>query len=212
LVFRSIAIPVKAAASFLLSIAVGFGVVVAVFQWGWGDALLGVHTTGPVISFLPIVVIAVLFGLAMDYEVFLMSRIREDYVHDPEPRAAILMGFRHASRVVTAAALIMFSVFASFAASDDTIVRPMALACAVGVLVDAFLVRMTIVPAVLALLGHRAWWLPRWLDRSLPRVDIEGRSLRSIALDGASRPSAVVDSDSPRAIAHESLTPENEVR
>ncbi|MGW7007538.1 MMPL family transporter [Streptomyces sp. NPDC054933] len=181
LVFRSVAVPVKAAAGFLLSLTAALGVVVAVFQWGWLGGLFGVHTTGPVVSFLPIIVIAVLFGLAMDYEVFLVSRIREDYVHSRRPKDAVLTGFQHASRVVTAAALIMFSVFASFATSDDAIVKPMALAMAAGVLADAFLVRMTLVPAVLALLGDKAWWLPRRLDRVLPRVDIEGEALTRAA-------------------------------
>ncbi|MGK5631544.1 MMPL family transporter [Streptomyces sp. URMC 123] len=177
LVFRSVLVPVKAAIGFLLSVGAAFGVVVAVFQWGWLADALGVHTTGPVISFLPIIVIAVLFGLAMDYEVFLVSAIREDYVHSGRAHDAVLAGFKHSARVVTAAALIMFSVFASFAASEDAIVKPMALALAVGVLVDAFVVRMTLVPAVLALAGDRAWWLPRRLDRVLPHVDVEGASL-----------------------------------
>ncbi len=180
LVFRSVLVPVKAAVGFLLSIVASFGVVVAVFQWGWLSGVLGVHTTGPVISFLPIIVIAVLFGLAMDYEVFLVSRVREDYVHRGEPQQAVLEGFRHAGRVVTAAALIMFSVFASFASTDSPTVKPMALALAVGVLVDAFVVRMTLVPAVLALVGRSAWWLPRGLDRVLPRVDIEGEQLAAL--------------------------------
>nr|WP_231126557.1 MMPL family transporter [Motilibacter aurantiacus] len=177
LVFRSVVVPVKAAVGFLLSVGAAFGVVVAVFQWGWLDAVLGVHTTGPVISFLPIIVIAVLFGLAMDYEVFLVSRIREDFVHRGDAHDAILSGSRHAARVVTAAALIMFSVFASFATSEDSTIKPMAIALAFGVLADAFLVRMTLVPAVLALFGRTAWWIPRWLDRVVPRVDIEGESL-----------------------------------
>lgn len=177
LVFRSVLVPIKAAVGFLLSVAAAFGTVVAVFQWGWLDDVFAVHTTGPVVSFLPIIVIAVLFGLAMDYEVFLVSRVREAYVHGAAPRDAVLDGFRHAGRVVTAAALIMFAVFASFSAGESTVVKPMALALAVGVLVDAFVVRMTLVPAVLALLGRAAWWLPRRLDRVLPRVDVEGESL-----------------------------------
>ncbi|HEX2312169.1 MAG TPA: MMPL family transporter [Thermomonospora sp.] len=179
LVFRSVVVPVKAAAGFLLSVAAAFGVVVAVFQWGWLAGLFGVHTTGPVVSFLPIIVIAVLFGLAMDYEVFLVSRIREEYVRTGRPREAVLTGARHASRVVTAAALIMFSVFASFVTSEDSVVKPMALALAAGVLVDAFLVRMTLVPAVLALTGRAAWWLPRRVDRALPEVDVEGAALEA---------------------------------
>jgi putative drug exporter of the RND superfamily len=177
LVFRSVLVPVKAAAGFLLSVAASFGAVVAVFQWGWLRDLLGVPSTGPVISFLPIILMAVLFGLAMDYEVFLVSRMREEYVHGSAPRAAVVGGARHAARVVTAAALIMFSVFASFATIDDVTVKAIAFGLAVGILVDAFLVRMTLVPAVLTLLGRRAWWLPRRLDRLLPELDVEGARL-----------------------------------
>ncbi|MEV5146871.1 MMPL family transporter [Streptomyces sp. NPDC052727] len=133
--------------------------------------------TGPVVSILPILVMAVLFGLAMDYEVFMVSRMREAYVHGATPRDAILSGSRHASRVVTAAALIMFAVFASFVPGAGSMIKPVAFALAFGVFVDAFLVRMTLVPAVLALVGRSAWWLPRWLDRLLPEVDIEGERL-----------------------------------
>jgi len=177
LVFRSILVPIKAAVGFLLSVGASLGAVVAVFQWGWLSGPLGVPTTGPVISFLPVILIAVLFGLAMDYEVFLVSRMREEYVHGAEPRAAVVTGARHASRVVVAAALIMFSVFASFVAIDDVVVKAIAVGLAVGILVDAFVVRMTLVPAVLALLGRSAWWLPRWLDRILPDLDVEGARL-----------------------------------
>ncbi|GAA3779921.1 MMPL family transporter [Plantactinospora mayteni] len=177
LVFRSIVVPLKAAVGFLLSVGAAFGAVVAVFQWGWLANLLGVATTGPVFSFTPIVLIAVLFGLAMDYEVFLVSRMREDYVRTGMPVEAVVAGSRHASRVVTAAALIMFSVFASFTTAEDLTLKPIALGLAVGILVDAFLIRMTLVPAVLALVGHHAWWIPRPLDRILPNLDIEGAKL-----------------------------------
>ncbi|MBN1173878.1 MAG: MMPL family transporter [Micromonosporaceae bacterium] len=175
IVFRSIVVPIKATAGFLLSIAASFGAVVAVFQWGWLADLLRVETTGPVISFLPIMVIGVLFGLAMDYEVFVVSRIREEYVHTGDVRTSVIVGTRHASRVVTAAALIMFGVFASFIGSEDTIIKSIAFALAFGIIADAFVVRMTLVPAVLALVGRGAWWMPRWLDRILPDLDIEGR-------------------------------------
>jgi putative drug exporter of the RND superfamily len=177
LVFRSILVPIKAAVGFLLSVAASFGAVVAVFQWGWLSGLFGVDTTGPVISFLPVILIAVLFGLAMDYEVFLVSRMREEYVHGAAPRTAVVTGARHASRVVVAAALIMFSVFASFVTIEDVIIKAIAFGLAVGIVVDAFVVRMTLVPAVLALLGRSAWWLPGWLDRILPDVDVEGAKL-----------------------------------
>jgi len=184
LVFRSVLVPVKAAVGFLLSVGASFGAVVAVFQWGWFSDLLGVPSTGPVISFLPVILMAVLFGLAMDYEVFLVSRMREEYVHGAAPREAVVTGARHAARVVVAAALIMFAVFASFVTIEDVIVKAIAFGLAVGILVDAFLVRMTLVPAVLALLGRSAWWLPRWLGRLLPDLDVEGARL------GAAHPAA----------------------
>ena len=187
LVFRSILVPIKAAVGFLLSVAASFGAVVAVFQWGWFGDVLGVPATGPVISFLPVILMAVLFGLAMDYEVFLVSRMREEYAHGAEPREAVVTGARHAARVVVAAALIMFSVFASFVTIDDVIVKAIAFGLAVGILVDAFVVRMTLVPAVLALLGRSAWWLPRWLDRVLPDLDVEGARLGGGEAVGAAR-------------------------
>ncbi|MFC1431582.1 MMPL family transporter [Streptacidiphilus sp. N1-3] len=177
LIFRSLVVPVKAAAGFLLSVGASFGLVVGLFQDGHLDRVIGVDTTGPVTSFLPIILMAVLFGLAMDYEVFLVSRMREDYVRHRDPRGAVHAGARNAGRVVTAAALIMFAVFASFVTSESMILKQIAFALAVGVLLDAFVVRMTLVPAVLALTGRAAWWLPRWLDRLLPDLDIEGESL-----------------------------------
>ncbi|GHE05124.1 MMPL family transporter [Streptomyces alanosinicus] len=177
LVFRSVVVPMKAGLGFLLSVAATFGAVVAVFQWGRLAGPLGVAQTGPVVSILPILVMAVLFGLAMDYEVFMVSRMREAYVHGAAPRDAVLAGSRHASRVVTAAALIMFAVFASFVPGGSTLLKPIAFALAVGVLIDAFVVRMTLVPAVLALVGRAGWWLPKWLDRLLPDLDIEGERL-----------------------------------
>jgi len=178
LVFRSLIVPVKAAIGFLLSVGASFGATVAVFQWGWLAGPLGVPATGPVASFLPIVLMAVLFGLAMDYEVFLASRIREDYIRSQDPRHAIIAGGGAAARVVVAAALIMAFIFASFLLSGDATIKSLALALAVGVACDALLVRMTMVPAVLALAGKHAWYIPRWLDRALPDLDIEGRSLR----------------------------------
>jgi putative drug exporter of the RND superfamily len=159
--FRSIVVPIKAALGFLLSIGASLGAVVAVFQWGWAHTLVGAASTGPVISFLPIILIAVLFGLAMDYEVFMVSRIQEAYLDTGDPKVAVIRGGRQATRIVTAAALIMFSVFASFVGTHDATLKTIAFGLAVGVLVDAFVVRMTLVPAVLALLGHKSWWLPR---------------------------------------------------
>ncbi|XVV13602.1 MMPL family transporter [Actinoplanes sp. CA-131856] len=177
LVFRSIAVPIKATLGFLLSVAATFGAVVAVFQWGWLSGLLGLDSTGPIVSIMPIFLIGVLFGLAMDYEVFLVTRAREEFVHGASPDEAVITGVKHGARVVTAAALIMISVFAGFILADDAIIKSLGFALAFGVAVDAFLVRMTIVPAVLSLLGRSAWWLPRWLDRALPNVDIEGEKL-----------------------------------
>jgi RND superfamily putative drug exporter len=177
LVFRSVLVPLKATLGFLLSVAATFGAVVAVFQWGWLAGLLGIDHTGPIISIMPIFLIGILFGLAMDYEVFLVTRAREEYVHGAAPNEAIVTGMRHGARVVTAAALIMISVFAGFILADDAIIKSIGFALAFGVAIDAFIVRMTIVPAVLSLLGKAAWWLPRWLDKVLPNVDVEGEGL-----------------------------------
>ncbi|MFD3485060.1 MMPL family transporter [Streptomyces sp. NPDC058665] len=189
LVFRSVLVPLKAAVGFLLSILATLGVVVAVFQKGWFADVLGVEQTGPVVSILPIFMIGVVFGLAMDYQVFLVTRMREEYVHGAEPKEAVVAGFRHGARVVTAAAVIMIAVFSGFVFSDTAIIKSMGLGLAAAVLFDAFVVRMTIVPAVMALLGHRAWSLPGRLDRLLPNVDVEGEKLRHL-LDGSSRSAA----------------------
>ncbi|TVT53289.1 MMPL family transporter [Amycolatopsis rhizosphaerae] len=177
LVFRSLVVPVKATVGFLLSVAATLGVTTAVFQWGWLRGLLGLDATAPVLSLLPIVVTGVLYGLAMDYQVFLVSSIREARVHGETGHRAITSGFATAGRVVTAAAIIMISVFAGFAFNADPMVVQVGFALAVGILVDAFLVRMTLVPAVLAIVGERAWWIPRRLDRVLPRLDLEGDRL-----------------------------------
>jgi RND superfamily putative drug exporter len=177
LVFRSVAVPVKAVVGFLLTIASAIGITTWVFQQGHLASALGVATPGPIVSFLPVLLISILFGLAMDYEVFLVTRIRESHVRGEEPESAITTGFRASARVVTAAALIMIGVFSSFVTGDDVVVKSIAFALAFGVLADAFLVRMTLVPAVLALLGRWAWALPGWLDRMLPNIDIEGEQL-----------------------------------
>jgi putative drug exporter of the RND superfamily len=176
-VFRSVLVPVKAALGFLLSVGAAFGVLVAVFQWGWAADLLGIEQTGPVMSLMPILIIGIVFGLAMDYEVFLLTRIREAYVHGTSPGEAIVSGFRHSGRVVAAAAIIMISVFAGFVGMTSPTIQTMGVGLAAAVAFDAFVVRMAIAPAVLALLGHRAWWLPRILNRVLPNVDIEGEAL-----------------------------------
>ncbi|MEV1073385.1 MMPL family transporter [Micromonospora parva] len=179
LVFRSLLVPLKAALGFLLTVAATFGITVAIFQQGHLADLVGLDTPAPLVSFLPILLIGILFGLAMDYEVFLVSRMREDFVHGDTAREATISGMGHGARVVTAAALIMISVFGGFVFLDDPIIKSMGFALAIGVAIDAFVVRMTIVPAVMSLLGDRAWWLPRWLNRALPNVDIEGEGLRT---------------------------------
>ncbi|MGW7021876.1 MMPL family transporter [Streptomyces decoyicus] len=178
-VFRSVLVPLKAALGFLLSVVAALGAVVAVFQWGWLSSVFGVEQTGPIMSMMPIFMVGVVFGLAMDYEVFLVTRMREAFVHGERPGEAVVTGFRHGARVVTAAAVIMISVFAGFIGSSDSMIKMIGFGLAIAVFFDAFLVRMAVVPAVLALLGRSAWWLPRWLQKLLPNVDVEGEGLRT---------------------------------
>jgi len=169
--FRSILIPIKATLGFLLSVLAMFGALVAVFQWGW----FGVATApGPIVSFIPIIAIGILFGLAMDYEFFLVSSMHEAYGYSKNAKKAVVDGFGLGSKVVTAAGIIMVSVFAGFIFNHDTTIQAIGFGLALGIFVDAFIVRMTIVPAVMTLLGKSAWWLPVWLDRLLPHVSIEG--------------------------------------
>ena len=176
-VFRSLWVPLIAALGFALSVAATFGITVAVWQWGW----LGItNDPQPIISFLPIMLIGIVFGLAMDYQVFLVTRMREGYVHGKTAGNAVSNGFKHGARVVTAAALIMISVFAAFVLMDEPFIAVMGSALAMAVLIDAFVVRMTIVPAVLFLLGDRAWKLPAWLDKIIPSVDVEGTTLEGM--------------------------------
>ncbi|TQJ74621.1 MMPL family transporter [Streptomyces sp. SLBN-31] len=179
-VFRSVLVPLKAALGFLLSVLAALGAVVAVFQWGWLGGLLGVEQTGPIMSMMPIFMVGVVFGLAMDYEVFLVTRMREAYVHGETPGQAVVTGFRHSARVVAAAAVIMIAVFGGFITSSESMIKMIGFGLAIAVFFDAFVVRMAIVPAVLALLGRRAWWLPKWLDRALPNVDVEGEGLKTL--------------------------------
>lgn len=183
LVFRSILVPLKAALGFLLSVVAALGAVVAVFQWGWLGSLFGVEQTGPIMSMMPIFMVGVVFGLAMDYEVFLVTRMREAYVHGESPGQAIVTGFKHGARVVTAAAVIMMAVFSGFIGSSEQMIKMIGFSLAIAVFFDAFVVRMAIVPAVLALLGRKAWWLPGWLDRALPNVDVEGEKLQKQLTD-----------------------------
>ncbi len=176
LVFRSLLVPVLATAGFLLSVAAAFGAVVAVYQWGWLGSLFGVEHPGLVLSFLPTLVIGILFGLAMDYQMFLVSGMREAWAHGQPARTAVRSGFSHGARVVTAAALIMLAVFGSFVHAHLAMIRPIGFALAIGVLIDAFVIRMTAMPAIMYLIGEKAWYLPKWL-RWLPDLDVEGTKL-----------------------------------
>jgi len=184
LVFRSILVPLTATLGFLLSVLATLGATVAVFQEGAFGLLEG----QPIVSFMPIFLIGLVFGLAMDYQVFLVSRMREAHVHGATTHEAVVDGFRNSGRVVAAAAVIMTSVFAAFMLIDEPIVKSMGFALAVAVVFDAFVVRMTLIPALMYLLGEKAWWLPAWLDRLLPDVDVEGEKLDRPHLRQAERP------------------------
>ena len=174
MVFRSIVVPLKAAVMNLLSIGAAYGVVVAIFQWGWMKGVFGVEETVPIVSFVPMMMFAILFGLSMDYEVFLLSRVREEYLHHGNNDTAVIEGIASTARVITSAALIMISVFAAFVLGDDTTIKMFGLGLATAIFVDATIVRVILVPATMKLLGDRNWWLPGWLDRILPRLDVEG--------------------------------------
>ena len=176
-VFRSLFVPLIATGGFILSLFAALGGVVAIYQWGWLGGIFGVHATGPVLNFLPTVLVGVLFGLAMDYTLFIASGMREAYAHGAPARTAVVLGVRAGQSVVTAAAIIMVSVFGGFVFSESAIIRPVGFALAFGVLLDAFVVRMFIVPALMRLAGDWAWWLPKWLDRLIPNVDVEGAAL-----------------------------------
>ena len=171
--FRSVVIPLKAAAMNLLSVLAAYGVLTAVFQWGWGQQLLGLDHAMPVSTWLPILMFAILFGLSMDYEVFLLSRIREDYERTGDARGSVARGLASTSRVITAAAAIMVAVFLGFVTEDGVVIKMIGFGMATAIFLDATLVRMILVPATMTLLGERNWWLPAWLDRILPRVQVE---------------------------------------
>ena len=177
LVFRSIFVPIIATLGFILSYFAALGGVVAIYQWGWLSGLFGVETPGPVLNFLPTLLVGILFGLAMDYMLFIGSGMREAYAHGAPARLAVVQGVRAGRSVVTAAAIIMVAVFGGFVFSHSSMIRPIGFALAFGVLVDAFMVRMLLIPALMHLAGDKAWWLPKWLDRILPDVDVEGASL-----------------------------------
>lgn len=176
-VFRSLLVPIIATGGFILSLFATFGALVAVFQWGWLGDLFGVANPGPILSFLPVILVGILFGLAMDYQLFLTSGMREAFVHGSTARVAVAEGFRAGRSVVIAAGMIMVAVFGGFVFSDSVMIRSLGFGLAFGILVDAFVVRMLLVPAIMHLLGRAAWWLPRWLDRILPNVDVEGAAL-----------------------------------
>jgi RND superfamily putative drug exporter len=172
-VFRSILVPLKAVVMNLLSIGAAFGLIVAVFQWGWGASLIGIDGTGPIISFFPIFLFAIIFGLSMDYEVFLMSRIHEEWERDRDATLAVTRGLALTGRVITAAAAIMVTVFLSFMLGEDRIIKLFGLGLAAAIFIDAVIIRSVLVPALMQLFGERAWWLPAWLDRILPRLHVE---------------------------------------
>ncbi len=175
-VFRSIVVPLKAALLNLLSIGAAYGVLVMVFQWGWGASIIGLETTAPIISFIPMFMFAVLFGLSMDYEVFLLSRVREEYLETGDNESSVIHGIASTARVITSAALIMISVFLGFVFGADPSIKMVGLGLATAIFIDATVVRMILVPATMKLMGDANWWLPPWLDRILPRVQIEGQS------------------------------------
>jgi RND superfamily putative drug exporter len=171
LVFRSILVPLKAALLNLLGVGAAYGVLVMVFQWGWGAGLIGLESTVPIVSLLPMFMFAILFGLSMDYEVFLLSRVREEYLATGDNRRSIVRGISSTARVITSAALIMIAVFFGFVLGDDPGIKMFGLGLAIAIFVDATLVRMILVPATMSLLGDANWWLPRWLDQRLPAVE-----------------------------------------
>jgi RND superfamily putative drug exporter len=184
-VFRSILVPVKAAIMTLLSLGAAYGVIVMVFQWGWGMELIGLEATVPVIPFIPMFMFAVLFGLSMDYEVFLLSRIREEYGRTGDTDASVIRGIASSARVITSAALIMICVYLGFVLGEDPATKMMGLGLATAIFIDATVVRMVLVPAAMTLMGTANWWLPGWLDRLLPAVDIEGGDVREESIGRA---------------------------
>jgi RND superfamily putative drug exporter len=195
--FRSVVIATKAAIMNLLSIGAAYGVIVAVFQWGWGASLIGVHTTSPIPAYVPMMVFAIVFGLSMDYEVFLLSRVHEAWVGTRDAHRSVAIGIGCTARVITTAAAIMVAVFASFILNDQLAVKMLAVGMAVAVFIDASLVRMVLVPAIMALLGARAWWMPRWLEPVLPQLHLEGSD--PAAAEGAAEPAGAAASPAGRS-------------
>ncbi|MEU9859606.1 MMPL family transporter [Streptomyces sp. NPDC047971] len=191
LVFRSVVVPLKAVLLNLLSIGAAYGIMVAVFQWGWGGAFIGLEATVPIVSFIPMFLFAILFGLSMDYEVFLLSRVREEYVRTGDNAAAVVEGISGTARIITSAALIMVAVFLSFSVADDPSAKMFGLGLATAIFIDATVVRMVLVPATMTLLGRTNWWLPKWLDRMLPRGPVGTDDADAPSTGGAPRPRLV---------------------
>jgi RND superfamily putative drug exporter len=193
-VFRSVLVPLKAILMNLLSIGAAFGIVVAVFQNGWGASIIGVEDTGPIIAFFPIFLFSIVFGLSMDYEVFLMSRIHEEWEHKKDASEAVTRGLALTGRVITAAAAIMITVFASFMLTDERITKLFGLGLASAVLVDALIIRSILVPAIMQIFGKAAWWMPEWLGKILPNLAVEPADTR-VPGDGTGKPAVVTESE-----------------
>ena len=172
--FRSLLVPIKAAAMNLISVAAAYGIVTAVFQLGWGSSLIGLDHAIPIVSFVPLLMFAILFGLSMDYEVFLLTQMKEHFKETGDAKRAVVEGLANTGRVITSAAAIMVCVFTSFVLNGDPVVKEFGVGLAVAIAIDSTLVRCLLVPAVMVLLGERAWWLPRWMARVIPHVSIEG--------------------------------------
>jgi RND superfamily putative drug exporter len=183
MMFRSVVVPLKAAVMNILSIAAAYGVLTALFQWGWGTELLGLDHAMPVSSWIPILLFTVLFGLSMDYEVFLLSRVREFWLDTGDAHGSVVRGLSSTGRVISAAAAIMVAVFLGFATEVDVVVKQLGIAMAVAIALDATLVRMVLVPATMTLLGRWNWWMPAWLDRALPTIDAEATGLEPATTD-----------------------------
>jgi RND superfamily putative drug exporter len=204
--FRSVGIPLKAAAMNVAAVAASFGVVVAIFQWGWGSELLGLGRAGPVEPFLPVIMVAVLFGLSMDYQVFLVGRMYEEWLETGDNRRAVRVGLAETGRVINSAAVIMISVFLAFVLSGDRVIAMFGIGLAAAVALDAFVLRTLLVPALMHLLGGANWWLPGWLDRCLPRLSIEPPEIRTAApgrratIPGARGDAPVDAADAPVAV------------
>jgi RND superfamily putative drug exporter len=181
IVFRSFVIPLTAAVMNILSIGAAFGILVAVFQWGYGGSIIGINQTGPVEAFLPVMLFAILFGLSMDYQVFLVTRIHEEYIKSGDNKVAVRNGLAATGKTITAAALIMILVFGSFVFGGERVIKEFGIGLAAGILVDAVLIRMCVVPSVMMLLGKSNWWFPKGLDRLLPDLSVDAEDLAATA-------------------------------